>query len=283
MGKLIERRLTIVKKLGVVGHPISHSKSPEIHSMFAQEAGVEVSYEKYDVPPEEFEKFVNDFFNEGGDGLNITVPFKEQAFKLSNPANNRVNQSKAVNTLYKKNAIGELLGDNTDGPGLLTDLNHNQGFDLNNKRVLVLGAGGAVRGIIPSLIEYRPSRLVIANRSINKAEKLKQEFEESYSIDVESFDSLEGSQFDLIINGTSMGLSGDIPPISHDVISSASCCYDLMYAAQDTAFVSWAKSCGVVNSIDGLGMLVEQAAVSFTIWTGCKPNTKKVISLMRES
>jgi shikimate dehydrogenase len=273
------QRETKVKVFGVVGHPIAHSKSPEIHGLFAQQCEVDLDYKKFDVAPEDFEVFIRDFFEGGGLGLNITVPFKEDAFRLSTPANEKVKLSKAVNTLYLNDA-GELTGDNTDGSGLVIDLLGN-GIQLKEKRLLILGAGGAVRGILPSLIEQAPKSITIANRTIQKAEQLKEEFKHLLDLNVLSFEAVEGEAYDVIINATSLGLQGETPKINSTAINARTCCYDLMYSNQNTAFVNWSLENNAQKAIDGLGMLVEQAAVSFEIWLGAAPETGAVIDKMR--
>lgn len=295
-----------MKAFGVVGHPIAHSKSPEIHGLFAAQCKVDIDYKKFDVQPENFESFINDFFADGGIGLNITVPFKEEAFRLSAPANEKVKLSKAVNTLYK-NEKGELIGDNTDGPGLVKDLSSND-ILLKEKRILILGAGGAARGILPSLIEQAPKSITIANRTIKKAEQLKEEFSHLHSINVLGFDQvgvlekaekagmageeekveriqsterIENEPYDLIINATSLGLEGKTPKINNHAIKASTCCYDLMYSNENTAFVNWGLENNAQTAIDGLGMLVEQAAVSFEIWLGTAPETSTIIDRIR--
>ncbi|MFT6094939.1 MAG: shikimate dehydrogenase [Pseudohongiellaceae bacterium] len=273
------RRETKVNIFGVVGHPIAHSKSPEIHGLFAQQCKVDIDYKKFDVAPDDFEAFIRDFFASGGLGLNITVPFKEDAFRLSTPANEKVKLSKAVNTLYLNDA-GELTGDNTDGPGLVKDLLGND-IQLKEKRLLILGAGGAVRGILPSLIEQTPKSITIANRTIQKAEQLKKEFIHLLDLKVLNLEEVEGESYDVIINATSLGLQGKTPKISNAAINARTCCYDLMYSNQNTAFVSWCLENNAKKAIDGLGMLVEQAAVSFEIWLGAAPETGAVIDRMR--
>lgn len=289
-----------MKVFGVVGHPIAHSKSPEIHGLFAAQCKVDIEYKKYDIAPEKFESFVSDFFASGGVGLNITVPFKEEAFRLSMPANEKVTLSKAVNTLYL-NDKGELTGDNTDGPGLVKDLLSND-IQIEEKRLLILGAGGAARGILPSLLEQSPKSITIANRTVKKAEQLKEEFSHLHSIRVLSFEELggvnlageivdaateknssdiENKPYDVIINATSLGIEGKTPKISKLVINADTSCYDLMYSVENTAFVNWGLENKVCKAIDGLGMLVEQAAVSFQIWLDAAPETDAVIDKIR--
>lgn len=276
-----------MKLFGVVGHPIAHSKSPRIHGLFAAQCNIDIDYKKFDVAPEEFESFIKEFFEGGGHGLNITVPFKEDAFRLSTPANEKVKLSKAVNTLYL-NEAGELIGDNTDGPGLVKDLLRND-IPLKGKRLLILGAGGAVRGILPSLIELAPKSITIANRTIQKAEQLKQEFFHLQDINVMGFEGVrsaveqgvEREAYDVIINATSLGLEGKTPKITNKAIKATTCCYDLMYSTENTAFVNWGLENNALKAIDGLGMLVEQAAVSFEIWLRAAPESSAIIDTMR--
>ncbi|MFK7863382.1 MAG: shikimate dehydrogenase [Pseudohongiellaceae bacterium] len=268
-----------MKKLGVVGHPIAHSKSPAIQLNFAAQCNVAIEYEKYNVAPLEFRQFIKTFFDEGGHGLNITVPFKEIAFELSTPANQRVSQAKAVNTLYL-DSQGKLVGNNTDGPGFVKDLENNS-IALKDKSVLLLGAGGAVRGILPSLIDKQCGPITVANRTLENASKLRQEFLDYYPIEVCSFENVPVRPFDLIINGTSMGLTGETPLISPAVIGENTACYDLMYSSSPTAFIKWCLENNAKKAVDGLGMLVEQAAESFNIWMAETPETQKVIAEMK--
>lgn len=263
-----------LKNFGVVGHPIAHSKSPDIHKAFAAQFGLKIAYEKYDIAPSEFEAFVEKFFAEGGTGLNVTVPFKEIAFRISEPANDRVRLSKAVNTLFLS-GDGNLTGENTDGPGLVQDLSEN-GILIKNKSVLVLGAGGAVRGILPSLIERGCATITVANRTLKNAEQLKQDFESYFALNVCEFDTIPAGPFDVIINGTSMGLSGETPNVPAAAVGKATSCYDLMYSSTATAFVKWGIDNNAAHAVDGLGMLVEQAAESFKLWLAETPSTGSV-------
>ncbi len=268
-------------KLGVLGHPISHSKSPIIHKQFAEQFGLAIEYEKYDVLARNFDRFVSEFFAAGGTGLNVTLPHKESAFLLSIPANNRVSLAKAVNTLSLDKS-GELIGNNTDGTGLVRDLADNHGFFTTKKKILILGAGGGVRGILPSLIETQPSCITIANRTVEKAQNLQLELADRFSLSALSYDELGGERFDLIINGTSMGIDKQTPNISGAVVLETTVCYDLMYSAEPTAFMQWGHEKHVALAVDGLGMLVEQAAESFAIWTGKRPDTKPVYQSLRK-
>ncbi len=267
-------------KLGVVGHPIAHSKSPLIHKQFAEQLGLSIEYDRYDILPKGFDSFVSEFFAGGGNGLNVTLPHKESAFLLSTPANQKVSLAKAVNTLAL-DSTGEIMGHNTDGAGLVRDLQKNHKIELVNKKILILGAGGAVRGILPSLIEAKPAQITVANRTIEKAELLKSELENIFSLTTMPYGELGAEGFDLIINGTSMGVSGETPFISSAVVLETTVCYDLMYASEATAFVTWGKEKHVALAVDGLGMLVEQAAESFAIWTGQRPNTESVYQSLR--
>lgn len=269
-------------KLGVLGHPISHSKSPVIHKQFAEQFGLAIEYEKYDVKVRNFDRFVSEFFANGGNGLNVTLPHKESAFLISSPANKKVSLAKAVNTL-SLDKYGELTGNNTDGTGLVRDLADNHGFVTTKKKILILGAGGAVRGILPSLIETQPSSITIANRTMEKAENLQLELGDRFSLNAMPYEELGAEMYDLIINGTSMGIDKKTPDIAGAVVSETTVCYDLMYSTEPTAFMQWGYEKHVALSVDGLGMLVEQAAESFAIWTGKRPDTKPVYQSMRQA
>lgn len=266
----------------VVGNPISHSKSPRIHSLFAEQTGEAVEYTAIQAPLEDFEGTVRGFFHRGGRGLNVTVPFKEQAWALAQSRTWRAEKAGAANTLYH-DSEGLLTADNTDGKGLVTDLMHNCGVTLAEKRVLVLGAGGAVRGVLGPLLEEGPVALTIANRTVAKAEALLRLFDDvrgGTSLDATGFAQVSGP-FDLIINGTSASLQGDLPPIPPSVLGSDTVLYDMMYSLKTTTFNQWALDQGATQVHDGLGMLVEQAAESFFIWRGVRPNTAPVIETLR--
>ena len=266
----------------VVGQPVKHSKSPLIHSLFAKQCGIDLVYEAMEVTEDNFDTFIESFFAETGAGLNITVPYKEKAFALASSCSPRANLAKAVNTLFLDDE-NLICGENTDGPGLITDIKSNHGFALENSRILILGAGGAVRGVLAALISEQLTSITIANRTLSRAETLRTEFEPFTEINVETYESIGSSQFDLIINGTSLGLTGDVPPIEADLMSDNCCCYDMMYGDSDTAFVRWAKQHGATLALDGLGMLVEQAAESFSLWHGIRPETASIISDLRNS
>lgn len=272
----------------VVGNPIEHSKSPVIHAEFARQTQQEMSYDKCLVALDGFEEALQHFRENGVKGLNVTVPFKEEAFNAATELSARAKFAGAVNTLTF-GPEGELIGDNTDGVGLVTDITANHQGNLKGKRILVIGAGGAVRGVLGSLIDAEPESIVIANRTVAKAEQLAELFNQYESeitasktakISASGFDSLPQQPFDWIINGTAASLSGEIPPIPAACLSSITYCYDMMYSKEATAFNAWAEQQGVAACYDGLGMLVEQAAEAFFIWRGVRPNTHPVLEML---
>jgi shikimate dehydrogenase len=268
-------------KYAVIGNPIEHSKSPEIHSAFAQQTGEAIEYGRILGKLDDFEGDVRHFLAEGGCGLNVTVPFKEQAWRLADELSPQAHTAGAVNTLIRLDN-NLLRGDNTDGIGLIRDLSVNQGFRFTGKRILVLGAGGAVRGIMLPLLEQRPKRVIIANRTAAKAYSLAQGLAQHGQVAGCGFDELEGMQFDLIINGTAAGLAGETPAIPDDLLAKGGWCYDMLYSREATAFQLWGREHGAAKSLDGLGMLVEQAAESFHLWRGVPPETAPVIAMLRE-
>lgn len=266
----------------VIGHPVTHSKSPRIHSLFAQQTGEPVEYTAIQAPLDGFEDTVRQFFARGGKGLNVTVPFKEQAWQLADQHTERAEAAGAANTLFR-DPDGVLVADNTDGAGLVRDLTENLGVSLGGRRLLLLGAGGAVRGVLGPLLAERPAQLVIANRTLARAQALVQRFSasaEGTDIRACGFDAPD-SPFDLVINGTSASLQGDLPPLSANVITADTVVYDMMYSLQTTTFNQWALDHGAVRVYDGLGMLVEQAAESFCVWRGVRPQTAPVIRQLR--
>ncbi|MGR8940784.1 MAG: shikimate dehydrogenase [Gammaproteobacteria bacterium] len=268
--------MTAMDRYAVFGSPINHSKSPRIHRLFAEQTGQSLSYEAQEVAAEAFYDAVKEFFAAGGKGLNCTVPLKELAYRFASLKTERAERSKAVNTLALQ-PDGSVLGDNTDGCGLVADLLDNHQLTLSGKRVLILGAGGASRGIIGPILEQMPSRLVIANRTADKAVLLAEEFKRFGAIFGCGFDELAGWQFDLILNATSASLSGQIPPLPDNLLAGQGSCYDLAYGNEPTPFVRWGLTHGAQKSVDGLGMLVEQAAEAFFIWRGVRPLTAPVI------
>ncbi len=272
-------------RYAVFGNPIAHSKSPMIHAEFAKQTGESISYERQLVEEGKFAEAAQEFFAAGGCGLNITVPFKLDAFAFADQLTERATLAGAVNTL-KKLADGKMLGDNTDGAGLLRDITKNLGWKIEGKRVLVLGAGGAVRGVIAPLLAENPQRIVIANRTLSKAEELVQLFnsgkhaQESKVLRASSL-QIHARPFDIIINATSASLGGEMLQLSPTILAPNACCYDMMYSKELTPFLQWAKTHGA-QVADGLGMLVEQAAESFYLWRGVMPETKAVMELLRK-
>jgi shikimate dehydrogenase len=263
----------------VVGNPIAHSKSPDIHNAFAEQTGEDLFYKTLLAPLDDFEGEVARFLEHGGSGLNVTVPFKENAFRLADSLTARAQRAQAVNTL-KKMPDGTLQADNTDGAGLVRDLTVNHSVNLTGKRILLLGAGGAVRGVLQPLLEQDPAGIVIANRTVSKAETLAKDFADLGRISASGFAEVEGS-FDLIINGTSASLAGELPPIPVSVVHQNTTTYDMMYGNQKTVFNLWAEEQGAQKTIDGLGMLVEQAAEAFFVWRGVRPQTARVMQSLR--
>ncbi|WP_263143672.1 shikimate dehydrogenase [Pseudomonas sp. RIT-PI-AD] len=266
-------------RYGVFGNPIGHSKSPLIQRRFAEQTGEALAYEALLAPLEDFAGFARAFFAEGR-GANVTVPFKEEAYRLADVLSERAERAGAVNTL-KKLADGRLYGDNTDGAGLVRDLTGNAGFALGGTRILLLGAGGAVRGVLEPLLGEGPATLTLANRTAHKAEHLAERFADLGRVSGSGFEALEGP-FDLIVNGTSASLAGERPPIDPALIRRGhTLCYDMMYASEPTAFCRWALEQGAARALDGLGMLVEQAAEAFFVWRGVRPRTAPVLAEMR--
>lgn len=266
-------------KYVVVGNPIKHSKSPFIHQQFAQQTDQNIVYQKELVDLDGFSAFIQQFKAVGGKGCNVTVPFKEEAYALADTLSERARAAGAVNTLIF-NADGSITGDNTDGQGLVGDL-LNQQVAIKEKRILVIGAGGAARGCILPILNQSPSEVVIANRTASKAASLAQQFNHAGNIKSCEFAELSGV-FDIIINSTSASLSGALPPIDESIIAQADCCYDMAYGSEETCFLTWARELGVAKTIDGLGMLVGQAAESFRIWRGVLPKTDSVLNQMRQ-
>lgn len=263
----------------VMGNPIAHSKSPRIHALFAAQTSQHLDYRPILVEPGGFAAAARAFREAGGKGLNVTVPFKQDAWVFADLLSVRAERSGAVNTLSF--GPGGVRGDNTDGPGLVRDLTVNHGYRLAGQRVLLLGAGGAARGILQPLLMEKPAQLVIANRSAGKALELALRFSDLGRVSASGFAELEERQFDLIVNATAAGLSDAVPPLPAGVLAAGGWCYDLMYGDEPTAFVRWGREQGAAQSLDGLGMLVEQAAESFHLWRGVWPETGPVIAALR--
>jgi shikimate dehydrogenase len=258
-------------RYGVVGHPVEHSRSPLIHTVFARQTGQRLTYELIDAEPAEFETAVRAFGAAGGKGVNVTVPHKEAAFALCDETSAAARAAGAVNTISI--AAGRLRGDNTDGIGFIRDITVNQRQALGGARIIVLGAGGAARGIIGPLLAEQPAELTIANRTRERAEQVVTQFAGS-ALTARTFDEVAAlPPYDLLINATSAGLRGETPPFPAALVGPDSFCYDLVYGAGDTPFVAWAKSHGAARAVQGWGMLVEQAAESFAIWRGVRPDT----------
>ncbi len=270
-------------KYAVFGNPVAHSRSPEIHAAFAEQTGEDIEYGRVLVPKERFRETVLKFIKDGGQGLNITVPCKKDAYQVADQLTPRARRAGAVNT-YVIQPGKKILGDNTDGKGLATDLIDNLKWIVRNKRILMLGAGGAVRGVLEPLLALKPQSVVLGNRTPATARIVATDFAELGEITGGSYESLHTkSAFDLIINGTSASLDGELPPLSAELIGEDCCCYDMMYGSKPTVFMEWARANGVENISDGLGMLVEQAAESFTLWRGKTPDTKPVIKALRKN
>ena len=266
-------------RYAVVGNPIAHSKSPLIHSMFAEQTGEQLSYEALLAPLDDFAGALRAFLQEGR-GVNVTVPFKEQAWQLVDSRTPAAELAGAVNTIQRLDD-GRLLGDNTDGKGLVRDIQHNAGFDLAGKRILLVGAGGAARGVIQPLLQAQPAQLCVVNRTVEKAEQLARLFKDQGPISAAGFEWIE-EPVDLIINATSASLEGQLPPISPKLIyPGQTWCYDMMYASEATVFNRWAEQQGAARCLDGLGMLVEQAAEAFLLWRSVRPDTAPVLAALR--
>ncbi len=262
----------------VFGNPIAHSKSPQIHTEFARQTGQALRYEKRLADIGCFAQALQAFQEEGGKGCNITVPFKQEAFAVADELSSRAQLAGAVNTLWFDEQ-GRCIGDNTDGVGLVKDLQENHQVPLRQKNILLLGAGGAARGVLAPLLEEQPQQITIANRTVEKAEALAQLHTDA-AIQTCGFAELAGQSFDLIINATSTGLQGAVPPLPEGVLNPQGWAYDMLYATEPTPFVRWAQAQGGI-AFDGLGMLVEQAAEAFFLWRGVRPQTQTVIALLR--
>jgi len=266
----------------VFGNPIKHSKSPTIHAAFAEQTNDKLIYRAVRVELDNFESRVRSFFAAGGLGLNITLPFKARAIAMADECTDRASAAGAANWLMPLEQ-GGIRADNTDGVGMVRDMVANQGWTLAGRRTLIMGAGGAVRGVLQPLLNEGPGSVVIANRTTERAERLAKDCRGDSNIDVSGcgYEALEGQTFDLIINGTSAGLSGELPPLPSIELSHRCCCYDMVYAAEPTVFMRWSAAQAAWAVTDGLGMLVEQAAESFYLWRGKRPDTAAVIHDLR--
>lgn len=262
----------------VMGNPIAHSKSPVIHTLFADDTDQNMRYTAILVDIDGFQQAVDEFFANGDLGLSITVPFKQEAWALAQSRTFRAEKAGAVNTLWQDEQ-GLLHGDNTDGAGLIADLKNN-GITIKGMRVLILGAGGAVRGVLDPILNEQPAEVVIANRTVAKADILVSLFPEK-PISSSAYENLQG-HFDLVINGTAASLYGEMPPLPEHTIEHRTCCYDMMYASGETVFNHWCRTHGAGKTMDGLGMLVEQAAEQFALWRGVRPDSTRILDLLRK-
>jgi shikimate dehydrogenase len=265
---------------GLFGYPVQHSWSPFIHGMFARQTGQDMVYRLHETPPDRFRSDVLDFFSGGGRGINVTLPHKRAAADLVNELTPRAQLADAVNTVVRRDE--RLVGDNTDGAGLLADLTRNLGLRWGSPRILLLGAGGAARGSLGPLLTLQPSLLVIANRTAERAVALAADFAELGPVSGCEFAKLEHHRFDLIVNATSASLRGEVPIIPIDVVDERTTCYDMAYGVGGTAFVAWAKRLGAGRAEQGWGMLVEQAAEAFELWRGVRPDTTPVLEALRQ-
>lgn len=265
----------------VIGNPIAHSKSPDIHAYFARQTGQDLAYERLLAPLDGFAAAVRTFMHEGGRGANITVPFKLEAHALADELLPRAAAAGAVNTLAFRQ--GRIVGDNTDGAGLVTDITVNAGRELAGRRILLLGAGGAARGVMLPLLQQSPARLVVANRTASRAAELAAQFNASRGgceLQWAGYDALEG-QYDVVINATSASLSAELPPLSPALFAPGALAYDMMYGREPTVFMRFAATAGAATR-DGLGMLIEQAAESFLLWRGLRPPTAALFEMLRQ-
>ncbi|MBS4098369.1 MAG: shikimate dehydrogenase [Sulfuricella sp.] len=266
-------------RYAVVGNPISHSKSPLIHAAFARQTGQDLIYETLLAPLDGFAECVDEFRSAGGKGLNVTVPFKVEAWQLATRLSERARLAQAVNTLHFGESA-EIFGDNTDGAGLVRDIVHNLGCPLEGKKILLMGAGGAARGVLLPLLEKNPASVFIVNRTDAKAVELQAQFAAYGGVEAGSYDTLPGRSFDAVINATSSGLADELPPLPPGLFAAGSLAYDMMYGRQ-TPFMAFAREQGAQVVADGLGMLVEQAAESFLLWRGVRPDTQPVMAMLR--
>lgn len=266
-------------RYAVIGNPVAHSRSPQIHAEFARQTGQDLEYGRLLASTDAFVATADAFRSRGGRGLNVTLPFKGDAFRYAGGLSRRAQEAQAVNTL--KFAPDGIFGDNTDGAGLVQDLVGNLGCTVRGARVLLLGAGGAARGVIAPLLEQRPAQLLIANRTSDKAELLAQSL--GTAVQAQPYAALAGRQFDLVINATSASLAGELPPLPRGLFARDALAYDLMYGESDTPFLAFARDEGAGALADGLGMLVEQAAESFFVWRGVRPITAPVLKLLRQA
>jgi shikimate dehydrogenase len=270
-------------RYAVIGHPIAHSRSPEIHALFARQTGQDLAYERLLAPLDGFRATVEAFRSAGGKGANVTLPFKLQAFELCARRSGRAEAAQACNTLCFD---AELYGDNTDGVGLLVDLEANLDFAIAGRRVLLMGAGGAAQGVLGPLVAAAPRALVVGNRTVEKAQRLVRHFSAdaghvNVTLGACGYAELAGSEFDLVVNATSASLDDALPQLPRGVFAAGALAYDMMYGKGLTPFLQLARREGAGRLADGLGMLVEQAAASFQLWRGVRPDTAPVIAQLK--
>ena len=269
-------------RYAVIGHPVDHSLSPTIHAHFAEQTGEAVDYGRLDPGEDGFAEGAGMFFGEGGRGLNVTVPFKAEAFGWCDRRSERAKRAQVVNTLTLQ-ANGWVSGDNTDGVGLVRDLVGHLDLGLAGTRILVIGAGGAARGVLGPLLEEMPVDVVIANRTAARAEALAADFADDGPVRGCGFEAVANeAAFDLVINASAASLGGAVPPIPESAVARGGAVYDMMYGDKAEPFLAWGRDAGAATVADGLGMLVEQAAESFAIWRGVHPQTAPVLAALRD-
>lgn len=267
-------------RYAVIGHPVGHSLSPAIHARFAEQTGEALDYGRIDAPADGFAAAAARFFGDGGRGLNVTVPFKAEARAWCTHASARARRAGAVNTLTA--AADGVEGDNTDGVGLVRDLTENLGLTLAGARLLLIGAGGAARGVLGPLLAAGPAAIVIANRTAERASELAGAFASDGPVTGGGFDAIDGAgAFDVIINASAASLGGDLPPLPDGLLRGGGTVYDMMYGPAAGPFLDWGRRAGAATAVDGLGMLVEQAAESFGLWRGVHPRTAPVLAALR--
>ncbi len=276
----------MIDRYAVIGNPVAHSQSPQIHAAFASQTGQNIEYSRIRAPLDGFRKTLEKFIAEGGRGANVTVPFKLEAFELARSVSARAKDARAANFL--RFDAGEIFADNTDGVGLVRDISSNLAFELLGARVLLMGAGGAAQGVLVPLLEARPAILAIANRTVDKALRLAETFRHHPSalrtvLSGQGYAELSGRQFNLVINATSSSLADELPPLPRNVFAPGALAYDLMYGKGPTPFLLFASEQGAERVADGLGMLVEQAAESFFLWRGVRPATHPVIHALKSA
>ena len=272
-----------VDRYAVVGNPVAHSLSPRIHAEFARATGESLQYQAIEIAADAFAAGIAELQQQKFLGLNVTVPFKREAWELCNSLSSRARIAGAVNTLCLQ-SDGTIHGDNTDGVGLVRDLVNNLKIEIKQRNILILGAGGAVRGVLEPLLALSPARITVANRNVDKARALALDFTSVGKIEVLAYDQIKPGGYHLIINATAAGLDNQIPPVSTAVLEGTGVCYDMMYNLKaPTAFVEWSIANGMKRSHDGLGMLVEQAAEAFHLWRGVRPATSLLLSSLRST